>query len=356
MTWRIGLVGAGMIAPIHRDAIAAIADAELVGIMDNGSGRGRALAPDLDATGADDLDAFVARDDIDVVAIASPSGAHRDAALRAARAGKHCIVEKPMETTPARIDEMIAAHREAGTVLGGIFNTRYTEGAQLLRRAVEQGRFGRITFASAVGPWWRDQAYYDSSEWRGTWALDGGGALMNQGIHSVDLLQWVVGSPVRSVSARTATLAHDRVEVEDTGAACLEFDNGALGTIGCTTSMWPGHFRTITVAGDAGTAVLGDGDLLFWQFRDETADDDAIRAARLRLPGAGVGASNPSAGIDPRGHQRAYEEFLQAVRAGTTPVVDGHEARKAVAIICAIYESARRGGAAVAVEHGQSAR
>ncbi len=347
MTHRIGIVGAGMITPIHLAAISALTNAEPAGIMDGGSGKGRRIAPDLDPRGADDLEAFLGRDDIDIVTVASPSGNHLDVALAAARAGKHCIVEKPIEITLERIDRMIEAHAAAGTTLGGIFNTRYGAGAQLLKRTVEAGRFGRLTFASAVGPWWRDQAYYDDSEWKGTWALDGGGALMNQGIHSVDLLQWLVGEAVISVGGATATLAHDRIEVEDTGVATIAFAGGALGTIACTTSMWPGHFRTITLAGTDGSAVLADSGLLFWQFRDETADDDDIRDRMLALPANGIGASDPAAGIDADGHRAVFEEFLAAIDSGATPTIDGHESRKAVAIIRAIYQSAQSGGAAV---------
>jgi UDP-N-acetyl-2-amino-2-deoxyglucuronate dehydrogenase len=347
MTWRFGIVGSGMIAPLHVQAIGALPDAEVTGIMDHGSGRGLEIAPQLDATGCDDLDAFLARDDIDIITVATPSGVHHEAAVKAAATGKHCIVEKPMEIRLDRIDAMIAAHRKAGTLLGGIFNTRYSEAAQLLKRSVEAGRFGRLTFASAVGPWWRDQSYYDASHWKGTWALDGGGALMNQGIHSIDLLQWLVDSPVASVAGRIATLAHEHVEVEDTGAAALTFENGALGTIACTTSMWPGHFRTITLAGSDGTAVLGDTNLLVWRFRDETREDEAIRARLMALPGPGIGASDPSAGIDCEGHRAVFAEFLAALDAGRSPPIDGHEARKAVAIILAVYESARNGGAPV---------
>ena len=345
---RIGIVGAGLIAATHRDAIAALPNATLVGVMDGGSGRGREMAPGLDATGSNDLDVFLRRDDIDLITVATPSGVHHEAVIRAAAAGKHCLVEKPIEIELARIDAMIEAHAKARTSLGGIFNTRYTAGAQLMKSAAQEGRFGRLTFAAAVGPWWRDQSYYDDSEWKGTWALDGGGALMNQGIHSVDLLQWFVDSPVTSVSGRIATLAHERVEVEDTSAAHLQFENGALGTIACTTSMWPGHFRSITLAGTDGTAVLADGNLLEWRFRDETSADDDIRERLKTLPGPGVGASDPSAGMDEVGHRAVFEAFLLALDEGRPPTVGGQEARKAISIILAIYESSKRGGTPVA--------
>jgi UDP-N-acetyl-2-amino-2-deoxyglucuronate dehydrogenase len=347
MIYRFGIVGAGMIAPYHYAAINGLANARVVAIMDNGSGHGREIAPNLDQTGADDIDRFLARDDIDVITIATPSGAHLETAVKAAQTGKHCIVEKPIEITLERIDAMIAAHDEAGTRLGGIFNTRYSDAAQLVKRTVQAGRLGRLTFAAALGPWWRDQSYYDSSNWKGTWALDGGGALMNQGIHAVDQLQWIVDSPVTRVCAHTATLAHEGLEVEDTAVASITFANGALGTIACTTSMWPGHFRTITVAGDAGTIVLADNHLLVWQFRDETPADDQIRATYLSLPSEGVGASNPSAGVTADGHRAVFADFIAALDRGERPLIDGHESRKAVSIIRAIYESAERGGVPV---------
>lgn len=347
MSYRFGIVGAGMIAPIHAEAIKQLPNAELTGVMDNGSGRGQSVAPDTDTRGADNIDEFLARDDIDIITIATPSGAHLETALKAAAAGKHCIVEKPIEISLQRIDQMIQAHEQAGTLLGGIFNSRYSEAPQLLKRTVDAGRFGRLTFASAFGPWWRDQSYYDDSDWKGTWALDGGGALMNQGIHSIDLLQWLVGSPVKRLSGHIAMLAHERVEVEDTGSASLEFANGALGTIACTTSMWPGHHRTITLAGSDGTAVLADNNLLVWQFREESAEDDDIRAKYLSLPGAGIGASNPSAGMTPDGHREIFRDFLNCLESGTKPVIDGYEARKAVEIILAVYQSGKNDGAAV---------
>ncbi|MEM7252667.1 MAG: Gfo/Idh/MocA family oxidoreductase [Pseudomonadota bacterium] len=343
-----GVIGGGMIAPIHIAAIAKLDGAELRGAMDNGSGRAEQMAPGLDHRGSDDLRKFLARDDIDVVCIATPSGSHADIAIQAANAGKHCIVEKPIDISLERIDRMIAAHEASGTRLGGIFNTRYAPSAALIKDAVEAGRFGQLTFASAMGPWWRDQSYYDDSDWKGTWRLDGGGALMNQGIHSIDLLQWFVDEPVVSVNGRIATLAHQNMETEDTGAATLTFANGALGNIACTTSMWPGHFRTISIAGSDGTAVLADNALLFWQFREETSADDDIRRDMLQIPGQGVGASDPAAGVDEAGHHAVFREFLDALNAGVEPRINGAESRKAVSLILAIYESSQKNGAPVA--------
>lgn len=349
MPYRFGIIGAGMIAATHAQAIAQLPGAELTGIMDNGSGRGADIAPGADTTGSADLNRFLARKDIDIVSLATPSGTHADIAVLAAAAGKHCIVEKPLDVTLAKIDRMIDAHRQAGTQLGGIFNTRYSEAAQLLKRTAAQGRFGRLTFAAAQGPWWRDQSYYDDSGWKGTWALDGGGALMNQGIHSVDLLQWLAGSPVAAVQGQIATLAHERIEVEDTASASLRFANGALGTIACTTSMWPGHFRTLTLAGTHGTAVLADSHLLVWQFRQENEQDEQIRQNYLGLPGPGIGASSPSAGLTAEGHRAVFEEFITALDEKRAPAIDGAESRKAVEIILAIYHSAKNDGRCVSL-------
>ena len=344
---RFGIIGAGMIANIHADALRRCESTQLVGVMDNGSGKGKKIAPECDTTGADDLKTFIHRHDLDAITIASPSGAHLEAGLLAAQAGKHCLAEKPLEITVERCRALIDAHESAGTTLGGIFNTRYTAGAKMLKAAVEAGRFGKLTFASAIGPWWRDQGYYDSSSWKGTWALDGGGALMNQGIHSIDLLQWIVGERITAVNGRIATLAHERIEVEDTGSAHLLFESGALGTIACTTSMWPGHFKTITISGTHGTAVLADGNLLVWQFKEETRADHELRKLLLKLPGQGVGASDPSAGVDSDGHLAVIEEFVSAIDAGQCPTVDGVEAMKAVAIIRAVYASSHNNGKTV---------
>jgi predicted dehydrogenase len=251
-------------------------------------------------------------------------------------------VEKPVEITLERIDRAINAHAKAGTHLGGIFNMRYQPTAKLFKKAITEGRFGKLTFGMAYGPWWREQEYYDKGGWRGTWNMDGGGALMNQGIHTIDLLQWLMGK-VKRVTAMAATLAHQRIEVEDTGAAVIEFESGALGTIACTTSMWPGHFRIVEVSGTDGTVAMADQKFFFWQFRKETPTDEEVRRSYIEFPAVSVGAANPSAGLTSDGHRENFAEFLQALDEGRSPTIDGHEARKAVQIILAVYESARTG-------------
>lgn len=351
---RIAVIGAGMIAAWHAKAIAGLPNAELAGVCDHGSGKGEAIGPRCGcAAGACELERFIAREDVHVVAVATPSGVHGEAVELAARHGKHCIVEKPIEIALERIDRMVEAHERAGTLLGGIFNLRYTPAAKALKSAVEQGRFGRLTFGLAYLPWWREQAYYDNGGWRGTLALDGGGAFMNQGIHTLDLLQWLMG-PVVEVSAFTATLAHQRIEVEDVGAAAIRFENGALGSIACTTAMWPGHFRLVEIGGTAGTVSMADDGFLHWQFQVETPEDDSIRRDfSVQLPGGGKhsrGAASPSAGFSVEAHQANFAEFLDAVERGQRPPIDGAEARKAVRLILAIYESAGNGGKPVSLD------
>jgi len=331
-----------MIGEFHGQAIETLANARLVAVCDSVEAKAAAFAKRHGCKAYTDLADLLADEAVDVVTVATPSGAHAEPAIAAAQAGKHAIVEKPLEITLDRIDRMIEAHDKAGTTLGGVFNGRFSVAAQRIRGAVEAGRFGRLTFGMAYGPWWRDQAYYDEGGWKGTKQWDGGGALMNQGIHTVDLLQWMMG-PVASVRACAATLAHVRIEVEDTVAATVEFASGALGTIAFATSMWPGHFRLLEIGGDRGTAAMTDEKLLFWRFAEETPEDDKIRRELLELPTVSAGASSPSAGMTAELHRANFAEFLEAVEQRRPPLVSGPEARKAVEIVLAVYESARTG-------------
>lgn len=336
-----------MIAHYHARAIQAMEGGELHAIYGR---RPESTAPYADEFGIatyNDIDAFLADPAIDIVTITTPSGAHLDPALAAAKAGKHVIVEKPIEVTPARADQMIAACAAAGVSLSGIFNRRFQPAMQALRGAVDAGRFGTLTMASATINWFRDQAYYDSAAWRGTFALDGGGALMNQGIHTIDQLLCLAG-PVRRVSASTACLAHDGIEVEDSAVAMLEFASGALGTIRASTASWStqGNPAEVHLYGDRGSAVMMDEGFRIWDFMDPHPEDDEIRATLLSDGSAGLGANDPSA-IDFSSHQRNFESIVADLRAGRTPAIDGAEARRAVDLICAMYESANKGSAPV---------
>jgi predicted dehydrogenase len=345
---KFGIIGAGMIAKFHAQAIRAMANGELVSVYGRRPDAAAELGKELECRAFSDLDEFLADPALEIVTIATPSGAHLEPALAAIRAGKHVIVEKPLEVTTARIDQMIAAAREAGVTLSGIFNRRFTPAVAAFKRAVDEGRFGRITMADAYVKWYRTQQYYDSGAWRGTWALDGGGAVMNQGIHTVDQLIFLAGD-VRSVCASTACLAHTGIEVEDTAVAIVEFVSGARGVIQCSTACWSstGHPAEVHVCGEKGSAFLADERFRVWDFQEPAPWDEMVTAELMQGSQVrGVGANDPKA-INFLGHQRNFEDVVQAIQEGREPSVGGTEARKAVALINAIYESANRGGARI---------
>jgi predicted dehydrogenase len=275
--------------------------------------------------------------EIDIIAIATPSGAHMDPAIEAARYGKHVICEKPLEISLDRIDKMIEAHEKQGTRLGSIFNYRFNEPVRLLKKAVDTGRFGLITNASVYVPWWRNDQYYDSS-WRGTWALDGGGALMNQSIHMVDMLQYMIG-PVSSLQAYIATLGHSQIEVEDTAVAILKFKNNALGMVYGSTASYPGQFRRLEIMGTKGTVILEENSFKVWQFADSLDEDIEIRKKYSTVEGGG-GVSDPMA-IPFEPHARNIAAFIDSIEQNKPFEIDGWEARKSVEIIMGIYTSAR---------------
>ena len=234
-----GIIGCGMISKFHAKAIAEVPNAQLVGCFDMVPEAAERLAAETGCKAYRDLRSLLKNPDVQVVTIGTPSGAHLEPAVAAARAGKHVIVEKPLEITLKRCDKIIEECGKAGVVLSTIFPSRFHESARLIKGAIEGGRFGRLTIGDAYVKWYRTQQYYDSGAWRGTWKFDGGGALMNQAIHSVDLLAWLMG-PVAEISSFTAMLAHERIEVEDVAMATLRFANGALGVIEATTAAYPG--------------------------------------------------------------------------------------------------------------------
>lgn len=347
---RFGIIGAGMIAGFHARAIAAMSGAQLVAVYARRKEAAAEMAGEFGGTAYDDLDAFLGHDGLDVVTICTPSGAHLEPVVAAAKAGKHVICEKPLEVTTARIDRMIAACRDAGVCLAGIFPRRFNPATGHFRDAVAAGRFGRIALADAIVKWWRPQSYYDSGAWRGTWALDGGGALMNQSIHTVDLLLHIIGD-VEHVRAETRLIAHEGIEVEDTATAMLTFKNGALGTVQGSTACWSaaGHPAEIQVSGEHGSVFMTDDRFKVWEFASESDADEEIRDAfGLEAAVAGAGAADPSA-IDFSWHQRNFEDVVAAIEAGRAPSIDGTEARRAVALIEAIYASAKAGGERVEV-------
>jgi predicted dehydrogenase len=347
------IVGCGMIARFHARALAEVPGVRLVALVSRKLDTAGKLAGELGLR-CDlytDLSQALARRDLHVVIVTTPSGAHMEPAVAAAEAGKHVVVEKPLEISLQRCDRIIEACERNRVKLCTIFPSRFGDANQALKTAVDAGRLGRLTLGETTCKWWRPQSYYDEGGWKGTQALDGGGALMNQAIHNVDLLCWMMGT-VTHINGFTATLAHERIEVEDTAVACLRFANGALGVIQATTSVHPGLPKTIAIHGDRGTVVVEQDDVLRWDFTPQSPDDAVTKQRFAQKTGASGGSSNPAA-ISHVGHARQLTDFVQAIRGGRPPLVDGREGRRAVEVIRAIYQSAATGQTVVLRDSGK---
>jgi len=344
---RFGIIGCGVIGPTHADALATLPTAQLVAVADIEENRAVALAEKHGARPYIDVRRMLEQEQLDVVDVCTPSGMHGEHACMVMRSGRHVIVEKPMEISREAMDEMLTVRREVGVKLAVISQHRFDAATQQVHKLATAGAFGRLVLGTAQIPWWRSQKYYDSGAWRGGWALDGGGVLMNQSIHSIDLLQWLMGRVAR-VTAYTDTLVH-RMETEDVAAAILRFANGALGVISATTGAYPGVGTRIEVFGDKGSAVIENDELGFLHLarRDEEIGDYGIGAAE-RAKGGQPDDGGSGAAADPKAlavttHAEQIADMIRAIREGGTPLVDGEAARHPVEIILAIYESARTG-------------
>ena len=336
--WNFGVVGSGLIADFHARAIADLPNARLTACCDKIPERAAKLAEKYGAHAFTRYEDVVQSDEVDVVTIATPSGLHMEPTIAAAEAGKHVLCEKPLEITLERIDAMIAAHDKAGTRLGGIFPYRFNNVMIPLRDAIDSGRFGTITYAGVYVPWWRTEAYYQDS-WHGTWTLDGGGALMNQSIHMIDMLCDLM-PPIESVQAYSTTLGHT-MEAEDVATAVLRYTSGALGIIYGTTASYPGQFRRFEISGTQGTAINVENSITLWEFADKRPEDKEVRQQFMKIEGGG-GVADPAA-ITHENHARNFKAFLEALDKDEEFWINGAEARKAVEVILAIYRSAREG-------------
>jgi predicted dehydrogenase len=338
------IIGCGMIARFHARALAEIPGTRVAGLVSRTPANAAKL---LEETGTPACPTFATVEEavkapgVDVVVITTPSGAHLEPAVTAAAAGKHVVVEKPLEITGDRCDRIIKACDRHRVKLCTIFPSRFADSNMTLKAAVDAGKFGRLTLGEASNKWWRSQAYYDEGGWKGTLALDGGGALMNQAIHNVDLLLWMMG-PAAQVCGLTTTLAHERIEVEDTAVAAIRFRSGALGVLVGTTSVHPGYPKQIAVHGDKGSAVIEQEDVLRWDFTPATPEDEQVKLRFAAKVGASGGAADPKA-ISHEGHRRQLADFVDAIRTNRPPKVDGREGKRAVDLICAVYESNRTG-------------
>ena len=338
--FKSAIVGCGGIGTHHAKCYQSTKEIQLAAVMDIVPEKAEKLGKAYNVPWFTDLRTLLKRRDVDFIDVCVPSGSHGDIAIAAARARKHCICEKPLDVTPQRCDQIIRAFRKSGTVLGGIYQHRFADDVQKTRAAIQAGRFGRLTLATCSTPWWRAQAYYDSGEWRGTWKLDGGGALMNQGIHAIDLLMYLAG-PIQAVRARTGMLAHERIEVEDVAVATVEFESGALGVIQGTTAAFPGESVRHEIMGTRGMAYLHDDKIVLWKLQDEMEAQKKGETAPAAQ--AGTGASSDPMALSSDIFVRTIDNVAYAARTGTPPVVTGEEHRKGVEVICAIYKSAQTG-------------
>ncbi len=325
------VIGCGMIAAYHIDAIRALPDAELAGVCGRTYERAAAFAQRHGTRAYADMDAALADPAVDAVCVCTPSGLHAACALAAIARGKHVLLEKPLALTIADCDRIIRAAEQAGVQVGVVSQLRFSPAVQQVKRAMEQKVLGKLVCADLYMKYHRSQSYYDSGAWRGTRAMDGGGALMNQGIHGVDLLQYLAG-PVRTIYACARTLAR-HIEVEDTLCAVTEFDNGAVGVIEAATGIYSGFSRRLELCGDAGTIILEEDRILLWDVADdkglphESADEPGVRSA-----------SDPTA-IGFAGHRRQLANFTAAIRGREALLVDGREGRRALQVILGAYRS-----------------
>ena len=347
----VAIAGVGAVADKHALALSELEHAELVAGSCRTKAKGEAFADEWDASWWDDTATMLDEVAPDVLIVCTPSGAHLEPTTAGLERDVHVLCEKPLEITTERIDRMIATAEESNGNLGGVFQQRFSNVLDPVAEAARSGRFGRLAVANAYVPWWRDDEYY-ANAWQGTRELDGGGALMNQSIHAIDAIQWLAGlaigvdeteNPVDQVQAYTGTLCHDdaEIEVEDTAVASVRYADGTLGQVLGSTAMYPGSRRRLQLAGRDGTAEIREDELAIWSFRDERPTDEEIREELGSADAGKGGAADPMA-IDHAPHRRTIQAFLDSVTGGDPYPVAPREARKSVAIIEAIYDSARR--------------
>jgi predicted dehydrogenase len=332
------IVGAGNIGAVHARLIGALADegVKLTAVVNRNLQRAELLTERYGGRPYTSAAEAYAHEEIDAVSVCVPSSLHAEVAVEALRAGKHVLVEKPVDITLEAADRIAEARRASGRTVAVVSQRRFQAPAAFIKDAVTSGRLGRVTSGVAESPFFRPQSYYDSGDWRGTLAHDGGGALMNQGIHALDLLIWMLGRPV-AVTAQTGRVAHDKIEVEDVAAATIRFDGGATGVLLASTAAWPDRPVRLTVHGDRGTAVMADDRLAFF---DSAEVRDPVAAGLLPLPAE---PDRPGWTAVDHAQLAQYRDFVAAVRDGRSPAVSLEAGRQTLAVVLAVYESARTG-------------
>ena len=322
-----GIIGCGIISKLHADAIMNIEEATLVGVYDNNPEKAKELANEYNCKIFESLEEMLKSNEIDIVNICLPSGLHAPFAIKAANAKKHFIVEKPMAITNGQLNDIIESCEENNVKGGVICQLRFSENIQKVKKAIENGELGEILVADIYMKYYRSPEYYASAGWRGTWEMDGGGALMNQGIHGIDLLLYLAG-PVKSVYGLCKTLARD-IEVEDTASLVVEYENGAIGTIQGTTSVTPGYPRRLEISGTKGSIILTEEKIIRWDVDGTKTDlSSDISTAEFKE-------------FTHYEHSLQIKDFIDALNNNRRPLIDVYEGKKAVEIILAAYESTK---------------
>jgi predicted dehydrogenase len=327
---KIGIIGTGAIAGIHAASIKAIGNAELVAVCSSSPDRAQEAESRFGVKGYSDIPAFLAHPDLDVVCICTASGRHLEPALAAAKAGKHLIIEKPIEVTLERADQLINACQTQGVKLAVIFQNRFSSDYKKLKLAVDAGLFGRLLMGNAYVNWFRNEEYYSKSDWKGTLEIDGGGAFINQGIHTIDLLLDLMGE-VSEVFGKVQTTYH-QIEGEDLGAALVTFKSGAIGNITSATALYPGLPERIEIFGSEGSAILEGGKITHWEIKGQVTKLEESQVF------SSSGATDPMA-ISGILHQKQWEEFISSLETGDYYTVDGLTSRKSLELIRGIYKS-----------------
>lgn len=340
-----GIIGCGNISGTHAIAIHETVDAKLISVCDINLEKAMNLASKYNCQYDTSIENLLQREDIDIICVCTPSGMHSRHGIMAARAKKHVIVEKPIEVSLEAANELIKVCREEGVLLSVISQHRFDDDIIRLKEAVCEGKLGQLNFGGSHTKWFRSQNYYDSGDWRGTWELDGGGALMNQSIHYIDLLQYIMG-PVDEIFAYCTTRAHKNIEVEDIGIASVKFKSGAVGMIEGNTAAFPGYCTRLDVYGSDGSVILVNDKILNWNLKCDgvTEDDFGSNAGEEEYQRTGAikgWASTP--GVWHTSHKRQIKDVIDSVKEGRPPKITGEEGIKPLAIILAIYESAKTG-------------
>lgn len=336
---RYGIIGCGVIGPWHGRALGMSEGAELVAVCDIEEEKAKKFSEEFGGEVYTDYKKMLSEANLDIVSICTPSGMHADMACAAAENGVSVLSEKPLDITQQALAKMISVCRDKGVKLGGIFQRRTSPMWQAVRDIVQSGKLGKMVLGDAYLKYYRSPEYYASAGWRGTWELDGGGALMNQGVHCIDLMYWIMG-PVKSITAHAAPLVRD-IEVEDTAVAIVEYENGALGVIEGTTSVCPGMNHRLEFHGEFGTLRI-DGEKIV-EFRSSLVSDEEKAKLLDPKPVETDGTASDPKALGLQGHAQLVQDMINAVREDRDPMIPGEEGRNAVDIILAIYESAKTG-------------